>query len=208
MKISGELSASWLIISIPMMIVQTVWSGHLISVASLDFRGDYNLSPKQRMSLTLYLVSFLLCLVAELLTCIMGRYSGFVPSLLWTFAVPLFMISGVIIMREEANLMASSRGYTDPQPLSRTYEGWGLSLGSFTVSLLLGTIIGSSTLPAYDRKASDHDKDIEGYQGIGDVLTCTEVDRGLNRGSTSITSTVNEVFDGRRKASGQFSDLI
>lgn len=208
MKVSGEISISWWTISIPMMIVQIIWSGHLISIVTLDFRGIYELSINQRVSLTLYLASFLLCLAAELLTCFIGRNSDFIPVFLWTFAVPIFMIGSVIIMREEGNLMASSRGYIDPQSLSRTDEGWGSSFGSTTVSLLLGTIFVSRTLHPHNFEAHDgHEKDIEGYEGI-DIETTCAIDRGMSRGSVLTTGMINTVLDDGRKASGQFNEIL
>ena len=208
MKVSGEISISWWTISIPMMIVQIIWSGHLISIVTLDFRGIYELSINQRVSLTLYLASFLLCLAAELLTCFIGRNSDFIPVFLWTFAVPIFMIGSVIIMREEGNLMASSRGYIDPQSLSRTDEGWGSSFGSTTVSLLLGTIFVSRTIHPHNFEAhDDHDKVIEGFEGI-DVETTRAIDRGMSRGSVLTTGMINTVLDDGRKASGQFNEIL
>lgn len=205
MKLSGDISLSWLTISIPMMLVQVVWSGHLIIVASQVFRSVYELTYKQRISLSLYLVSFLLSFVAEFITCVMEENSGSVPLLLWTFAVPFFMIGGIIIMREEGSLMASSRGYIDPQPLSRTDEGWETLSSSITISLLLGTIVVSKTLRLDDREVYNDDYR---YDRNGHIPTYTIVERGLNRDLISNTSMTAIDTSSGRKASGELSEFI
>ena len=205
MKLSGDISLSWLTISIPMMLVQVVWSGHLIIVASQVFRSVYELTYTQRISLSLYLVSFLLSFVAEFITCVMEENSGSVPLLLWTFAVPFFMIGGIIIMREEGSLMASSRGYIDPQPLSRTDEGWETLSSSITISLLLGTIVVSKTLRLDDREVYNDDYR---YDRNGHIPTYTIVERGLNRDLISNTSMTAIDTSSGRKASGELSEFI
>jgi|ERR1711871_166187 len=201
MKVGGEQSVSWLTLSIPMVIVQLVWSGHLMSAASFHARNVYVLSPKQKISLILYFVSFLLSLVAEFLTCTM-KVSGYAPMLLWTVSVPIFLIGGSIILREEGNLMASSRNYTDPQQLSRTIEGWESSFGSTTVSLLLGTIIVSRNLAVHGQP------DVDGYEKISDVINSDIVDRGLNKSTVLNTDSSVMISAEERKVSGQFSELL
>ena len=141
MKISGEVSSlSWVLVSAPIIIVQGYWIVHLLKVVRNDTTEIYRLTLKQKLCSVMYLISMLLSLLAEFTTCITNGSLSQFPQWLWVIAVPLFVIAAAIVLREEAALIAFTRGYTDPQPLSRTEDGWEPLLGSSITSLLLGTI--------------------------------------------------------------------
>lgn len=60
---------------------------------------------------------------------------------LCSIAVVLFSVSVMLTLRSEGLLVANSRGYTDPVPLSHSKDGWVHTPGAGVVyTILLGTI--------------------------------------------------------------------
>ena len=123
MKVSG-MNLSWIFVSIPIAVVQIAWGGHLVFVSMQDYNGWefyftcfyftklrfsndqflfqfvlfftslYKLSSRQRLSVVLYIISFLLSLTAEIITCFTSVATPYtyISQCLWAVSVPIFMV--------------------------------------------------------------------------------------------------------------------
>ena len=188
-KISGEVATmSWILASAPIVIVQLFWGIHLAFVFTCDLKGSYQLTSKQRLCLFSYAISLILCLVAEGITCTADGSAAEPAQVLWAVAVPIFVTAGVIILREESSLIAASRGYTEPQSLSKTEDGWEPLSGSVITSLLLGTI--SMSLPVIPEHTTSG----------------SELEKKTGPGKVSAYSSFGKTI--LRKSSGELADLL
>ena len=76
-----------------------------------DVTSTYRLTLRQRVSCGLYLASFSMCLVAEVITCTgWTNGGGAAAQWLWLFGVPAFTAAGLLVLNEEGELIAMSRG--------------------------------------------------------------------------------------------------
>ena len=127
----GELGLSWMMTCSPIIIVQFGLFAHCISIVIQACRGILDLTLRQYFSLIGFIMSIIGAVFAEYIT-ISTEYTQLkipfhlsaslmrtLPMLCWIVVGISFTISVLLTVERELNRIASSRGYTDPIPLSR-----------------------------------------------------------------------------------------
>jgi len=134
------------------MLVQLCALIYLINIALRSWYEKIILSTNQIVAFFGYTLSLVLSIVAQVdiiyeehiysaISQVEPHLLSFKPTILWSLSISILTISGLIIMNNEASLLASSRGFEPPLPLSRTNSGWEVSKGGGNeYSLLFGTI--------------------------------------------------------------------
>lgn len=137
LKCSGRLeSTNWVLATIPLLIVQAALFYFAVDTLWRLFTGRIAPTTLQLVCLACYIIALLLSTAAEIDTIVEVAIWGgddipidenvvsMRPVVLWTITVLLFVISSLVIMNIEVSSLAERRGFFDPQPLSRTAEGW------------------------------------------------------------------------------------
>lgn len=130
-KCMGELGLSWVVTCSPVITVQSGLMMHCVSIIIQAFRGRLDLTMRQYFTLCGFIISITGASFAEYIT-ISTEYTIFtvpfqltspmirtVPMLCWIVVGIFFTVSVLLTVEQELNRIASSRGYTDPIPLSR-----------------------------------------------------------------------------------------
>ena len=128
----GELGLSWIVTCSPIITVQAGLLLHCLSIIIQACRGILVLTARQYFCLLGFIISILGAAFAEYIT-ISTEYTTLkisslqlsesltrtVPMLCWIIVGITFTFSVLLTVEQELNRIASSRGYTDPIPLSR-----------------------------------------------------------------------------------------
>ena len=129
----GELGLSWIVTCSPIIMVQSGLIMHCISIIIQACRGILDLTTRQYFSLSGFLISISVAAFAEYITIstectklripfqLTAPMTRTVPMLCWIIVGITFTISVLLTVEQELNRIASSRGYTDPIPLSRSF---------------------------------------------------------------------------------------
>eukprot|EP01038_Epipyxis_sp_PR26KG_P015845 gene15845-21467_t len=143
-KVTNELDANWFLVSLPILVVQSISLFEIFSISYYHITGHYSLDQPQLLALFGYFCSDILSIVAVFvqISQVSSSLSGTImPMILWTIAVCIFSASGIVILGKESVQLASSRGFQTPTPLCRTAIGWEASRIQHSVSsLLLGKV--------------------------------------------------------------------
>lgn len=153
-------SVGWSTATIPVMIAQVYGFRYAVLVYWKYLSGYFHLTNVQVGGLVAYTAALLMASAAQGIiialdyNIIVDKTSDVhdvVPdtvdifnsrvAVLYTMAVSLGVFCGAIVLVHHGKEMASSRGFSDPLPLSRTKEGWTVSrFGRTQHSVLLGNI--------------------------------------------------------------------
>jgi len=169
LKCNGQLELwSWSLTLCPLYLVLTALSAYTVHILLQWARNHYVLSVAQMIAMAGYIVSLFTLALAVTIT-VRNEYMqnailhpqestdvntpvaiGTLQYLLCTVSVCMFTFSLIIILNAEGRLLAHSRGFRDPLPLSHTNQGWEPTHDSEDVyTMLLGTIDVALRSPAY-----------------------------------------------------------
>lgn len=136
------------------MIIQIYLIIYLLHLAFRLYYGKITFATNQIIVYFGYLLGLILSIIAQLdiiyeehiysntYAGLQQQHLTFNSMILWSISITILVISELIVMNTEANLLASSRGFELPLPLSRTNTGWEISkTGGCEYSLLFGTIV-------------------------------------------------------------------
>ncbi len=128
MKETGNIQASWIILSLPLFISLIGIGYYLIKILRAFFQSKYHFNFFQSICLGGYIMSYLLVASGSGLT-LADSYAHdlrYVTTayICWTVAVCIVGLCGVLVLFEEGIRSAENRGYENPPVLTRTAEGW------------------------------------------------------------------------------------
>lgn len=130
-KCMGELGLSWMVTCSPIIAVQSGLMMHCLSIIIQACRGRLDLSIRQYFTLCGFIISITGASFAEYITIstecttltvpfqLTAPMIRSVPIFCWIVVGITFTVSVLLTVEQELNRIASSRGYTDPIPLSR-----------------------------------------------------------------------------------------
>jgi hypothetical protein len=130
-KCMGELGLSWVVTCSPIITVQSGLIMHCLSIIIQACRGRLDLTIRQYFTLGGFIISITGASFAEYITIstecptikvpfqLTAPMMRSLPMLCWIVVGITFTVSVLLTVEQELNRIASSRGYTDPIPLSR-----------------------------------------------------------------------------------------
>ena len=169
LKCNGQLEQwSWSLTLCPLYLVLSALSAYTAHILLQCARNHYVLSAAQIIAMAGYLVALFTLALAVAITVrneylqytIMHPHEsndidapaaiGTLQYLLCTISACMFTFSLIIVLNAEGRILAHSRGFRDPLPLSHTNQGWEPTHDSGDVyTMLLGTIEVALRTPAY-----------------------------------------------------------
>ena len=169
LKCNGQLEQwSWSLTLSPLYLVLSALSAYTAHILLQCARNHYVLSAAQIVAMAGYLVALFTLALAVAITVrneylqytIMHPHEsndidapaaiGTLQYLLCTISACMFTFSLIIVLNAEGRILAHSRGFRDPLPLSHTNRGWEPTHDSGDVyTMLLGTIEVALRSPAY-----------------------------------------------------------
>jgi len=159
LKCNHDLHLNWIYTTIPAIIFQIYFTLLLSYILILWFLDKYIFGNIQIFVLCSYFFGLLLSIFAEynlFLADIKIPYKNIVlehnqqqqqhdlyyhASILWTMSIIIYIINAIIIMNLEIQILALTRGFQNPRPLSRKSSGWELTDGGHNFhSIFTGTM--------------------------------------------------------------------
>jgi hypothetical protein len=182
MKIRGSLHhrATWWEICLPFYIYSIMMFSHFFWTFIEHLRNQIKLTIVQFSCLMMYTVSLSLMNYAAIFTCYYENHRApnddDLPYLCWTIAIPMALFGAKVVLMNEGNQLASSRGFKKPLTLSRTKEGWEpLTHGNPSWSWILGEI---KTIKPSMKSLISLSKSKVGYQSENSIRSSTTSDAG------------------------------
>lgn len=143
---------SWTALLVPLWIVELVFAVQACYIIVQACSGRYVLERVQWVSLQIYIVSLILLVLAQVYAvaeehprmedslCWSTSRCYVAPLAMWIFSVVLFAVAFTCNFRWQLQEIAEQQGYTEPMPLSRTYQGWEPVGAKLSWWMLLGGI--------------------------------------------------------------------